>query len=113
GDIFALCLAIEELARVDSSVAITLEAAVALGAMPLYRFGREDQRRRWPPELCAGERLAPFALAEPGGGRDVPGGVRPAGGPGGGRAWGGTRGSGSSTARRRSLPTRARRSPRW
>jgi short/branched chain acyl-CoA dehydrogenase len=76
GDIFALCLAIEELARVDSSVAITLEAAVALGAMPLYRFGREEQRRRWLPDLCAGERLAAFGLTEPGGGSDISGGMR-------------------------------------
>jgi alkylation response protein AidB-like acyl-CoA dehydrogenase len=76
GDLFALCLAIEELARVDSSVAITLEAAVALGAMPLYRFGNEQQRRRWLPELCAGERLAAFGLTEPGGGSDIPGGMR-------------------------------------
>jgi len=76
GDIFALCLAIEELARVDSSVAITLEAAVALGAMPLYRFGSEGQRRRWLPELCAGERLAAFGLTEPGGGSDIRGGMR-------------------------------------
>ena len=45
GDYFALCLAIEELARVDSSVAITLEAAVSLGAMPIYRFGTEEQKR--------------------------------------------------------------------
>ena len=76
GDLFALCLAIEELARVDSSVAITLEAAVALGAMPVYRFGNEEQRRRWLPELCAGERLAAFGLTEPGGGSDIPGGMR-------------------------------------
>ena len=76
GDLFALCLALEELARVDSSVAITLEAAVALGAMPLYRFGSEEQRRRWLPELCAGERLAAFGLTEPGGGSDIPGGMR-------------------------------------
>jgi alkylation response protein AidB-like acyl-CoA dehydrogenase len=76
GDLFALCLAIEELARVDSSVAITLEAAVALGAMPLYRFGNEEQRRRWLPELWAGERLAAFGLTEPGGGSDIPGGMR-------------------------------------
>ncbi len=78
GDIFALCLAIEELGRVDSSVAITLEAAVALGALPLYRFGREDQRRRWLPDLCAGERLAAFGLTEPGGGSDIAGGMRTA-----------------------------------
>ena len=76
GDLFALCLALEELARVDSSVAITLEAAVALGAMPLYRFGSQEQRRRWLPELCAGERLAAFGLTEPGGGSDIPGGMR-------------------------------------
>ncbi|MBV9094592.1 MAG: acyl-CoA dehydrogenase family protein [Streptosporangiaceae bacterium] len=76
GDHFALCLALEELARVDSSVAITLEAAVSLGAMPIYRFGSEAQRRRWLPELCAGDRLAAFGLTEPGGGSDIPGGMR-------------------------------------
>jgi len=76
GDYFALGLALEELARVDSSVAITLEAGVSLGAMPIYRFGREEQRRRWLPELCAGERLAAFGLTEPGGGSDIPGGMR-------------------------------------
>src|SRR5215467_7001637 len=76
GDLFALCLALEELARVDSSVAITLEAAVALGAMPIYRFGTEEQRRQWLPDLCAGERLAAFGLTEPGGGSDIPGGMR-------------------------------------
>jgi short-chain 2-methylacyl-CoA dehydrogenase len=57
GDYFALCLALEELARVDSSVAITLEAGVSLGAMPLYRFGSAEQKRRWLPSLCSGERL--------------------------------------------------------
>jgi short-chain 2-methylacyl-CoA dehydrogenase len=71
GDYFALCLAIEELARVDSSVAITLEAAVSLGAMPVYRFGTEEQRRRWLPRLCRGEALAGFGLTEPGGGSDA------------------------------------------
>jgi short-chain 2-methylacyl-CoA dehydrogenase len=76
GDYFALCLALEELARVDSSVAITLEAAVSLGAMPIFRFGTEEQRRRWLPDLCAGERLAAFGLTEPGGGSDIPGGMR-------------------------------------
>jgi short/branched chain acyl-CoA dehydrogenase len=76
GDYFALCLALEELARVDSSVAITLEAGVCLGAMPIYRFGTEEQRRRWLPDLCAGERLAAFGLTEPGGGSDIPGGMR-------------------------------------
>ena len=76
GDYFALCIALEELARVDSSVAITLEAGVSLGAMPIFRFGTEEQRRRWLPELCAGERLAAFGLTEPGGGSDIPGGMR-------------------------------------
>jgi short/branched chain acyl-CoA dehydrogenase len=71
GDYFALCLAIEELARVDSSVAITLEAAISLGAMPIYRFGTEEQRRRYLPRLCRGEALAGFGLTEPGGGSDA------------------------------------------
>ena len=73
GDYFALCLALEELARVDSSVAITLEAGVSLGAMPIYRFGTAEQRRRWLPELCTGERLAAFGLTEPGFGSDAGG----------------------------------------
>src|SRR5690349_16842394 len=57
GDYLAFCLALEELARVDSSVAITLEAGVALGIMPVYRFGTEEQKREWLPALCAGEKL--------------------------------------------------------
>ncbi|GAA0320410.1 acyl-CoA dehydrogenase family protein [Actinoallomurus spadix] len=76
GDYFALCIALEELARVDSSVAITLEAGVSLGAMPIFRFGTEEQKREWLPRLCSGERLAAFGLTEPGGGTDVPGGMR-------------------------------------
>jgi alkylation response protein AidB-like acyl-CoA dehydrogenase len=71
GDYFALCLVLEELARVDSSVAITLEAGVSLGAMPIYRFGTEEQKLAWLPPLCAGERLAAFGLTEPGGGSDA------------------------------------------
>jgi short-chain 2-methylacyl-CoA dehydrogenase len=71
GDYFALCLALEELARVDSSVAITLEAGVSLGAMPLYRFGTPEQKRRWLPDLAAGEKLGAFGLTEPGGGSDA------------------------------------------
>ncbi|MEV5889273.1 acyl-CoA dehydrogenase family protein [Nonomuraea fuscirosea] len=76
GDYFALCLTLEELARVDSSVAITLEAAVSLGAMPIYRFGTDEQRRAWLPRLTSGEMLGAFGLTEPGGGSDVPGGMR-------------------------------------
>jgi short/branched chain acyl-CoA dehydrogenase len=71
GDYFALCLALEELARVDSSVAITLEAAVSLGAMPIYRFGTEEQKRTWLPDLVAGRALGAFGLTEPGGGTDA------------------------------------------
>lgn len=70
GDYFALCLALEELARVDSSVAITLEAGVSLGIMPLYRFGTPEQQR-WLPKLCSGEALGAFGLTEPGGGSDA------------------------------------------
>jgi short/branched chain acyl-CoA dehydrogenase len=76
GDNFALCLALHELARVDSSVAITLEAAVSLGAMPIYRFGSQQQRERWLPDLCQGDKLAAFGLTEPGGGSDIAGGMR-------------------------------------
>lgn len=71
GDYFALCLALEELARVDSSLAVTLEAGVSLGAMPIYRFGTEEQKRRWLPSLCAGEALAAFGLTEQGSGSDA------------------------------------------
>ncbi|HEY0640172.1 MAG TPA: acyl-CoA dehydrogenase family protein [Pseudonocardiaceae bacterium] len=76
GDYFALCVALEELARVDSSVAITLEAGVSLGAMPIYRFGTEEQRRRWLPDLAAGRRLAAFGLTESGSGSDAGGATR-------------------------------------
>ncbi len=75
GDYFALCLALEELARVDQSVAITLEAGCSLGAMPVYRFGTQAQKERWLPELCAGTALGAFGLTEPGAGSDA-GGTR-------------------------------------
>ncbi|MGA8114748.1 MAG: acyl-CoA dehydrogenase family protein [Actinocatenispora sp.] len=71
GDYFALCLALEELARVDSSMAITLEAGVGLGAMPIFRFGTEEQKKQYLPRLCRGEALAGFGLTEPGGGSDA------------------------------------------
>lgn len=71
GDHFALSLALEELGKVDQSVAITLEAGVSLGAMPIYRFGSEDQRQRWLPDLTAGRALAGFGLTEPGAGSDA------------------------------------------
>src|SRR3954464_7031961 len=71
GDFLALCLAIEELARADSSVAITLQAAVGRGSMPVFRFGTEAQKQEWLPDLCAGRALAAFGLTEPGGGSDA------------------------------------------
>ncbi|WP_179855512.1 acyl-CoA dehydrogenase family protein [Paractinoplanes atraurantiacus] len=73
GDYFALCIALEELARVDSSVAVTLEAAVSLGAMPIYRFGTAEQKEQWLPRLATGEALAGFGLTEPGTGSDAAG----------------------------------------
>ncbi|GAA0427188.1 acyl-CoA dehydrogenase family protein [Streptomyces luteireticuli] len=75
GDYLALGLALEELARVDSSVAITLEAGVSLGAMPIHRFGTEEQKREWLPRLCSGEILGAFGLTEPECGSDA-GGTR-------------------------------------
>src|SRR6202046_1441023 len=71
GDYFALCLALEELGKVDQSVAITLEAGVSLGAMPIYRFGTEAQKREWLPALASGRALGAFGLTEPGGGTDA------------------------------------------
>ncbi len=70
-DFTTFCLAVEELARVDSSVAITLSAGVGLGAMPIYAFGTEAQRERWLPDLCAGRALGAFGLTEPDGGSDA------------------------------------------
>ncbi|MGW5663722.1 acyl-CoA dehydrogenase family protein [Streptomyces sp. NPDC003758] len=75
GDYLALGIALEELARVDSSVAITLEAGVSLGAMPIYRFGTEAQKQEWLPRLCSGEILGAFGLTEPEAGSDA-GGTR-------------------------------------
>jgi len=71
GDYFALCLALEELGKIDQSVAITLEAGVSLGAMPVYRFGNEVQKQEWLPQLTSGGALAAFGLTEPGGGTDA------------------------------------------
>ena len=71
GDYFALCLAIEALGRVDQSIAITLEAGVSLGAMPIYRFGTEQQKQEHLPDLLAGRALAGFGLTEPEAGSDA------------------------------------------
>ncbi|MGH9114054.1 MAG: acyl-CoA dehydrogenase family protein, partial [Acidimicrobiales bacterium] len=74
-DLTTLCIAIEELARVDQSLAITLEAGVGLGANPIYRYGTESQRQEWLPDLCAGRALGAFGLTEPDAGSDA-GGTR-------------------------------------
>ncbi len=71
GDYVALCLAIEALARVDQSLAITLEAGVSLGAMPVFRFGTEEQKRALLPDLLSGRALAGFGLTEPEAGSDA------------------------------------------
>jgi alkylation response protein AidB-like acyl-CoA dehydrogenase len=71
GDYFALCLALEELGKIDQSVAITLEAGVSLGAMPVYRFGNEEQKQEWLPLLASGKALGAFGLTEAGGGTDA------------------------------------------
>lgn len=73
GDYFALALALEQLGRVDQSVAITLEAGVSLGAMPVYRFGTDAQKQEWLPMLASGQALAGFGLTEPEAGSDAGG----------------------------------------
>jgi alkylation response protein AidB-like acyl-CoA dehydrogenase len=71
GDTLAYALAVEELTRVDSSVAITLCAHTSLGTQPVYLFGSEEQKREWLPRLCSGERLGAFGLTEPEAGSDA------------------------------------------
>ncbi|MBA3552151.1 MAG: acyl-CoA dehydrogenase family protein [Actinobacteria bacterium] len=70
-DFLTFCIAVEELARIDSSMAITLEAAVGLGATPIFAEGTEDQKQRWLAPMCRGEILGAFGLTEPGGGSDA------------------------------------------
>jgi short-chain 2-methylacyl-CoA dehydrogenase len=71
GDFTSLCVAIEEIGRVDQSMGITLEAAVGLGINPILTYGTADQRKTWLPDLVAGQRLAGFGLTEPGAGSDA------------------------------------------
>ena len=71
GDTVSYALAIEELTRIDSSVAITVAAHTSLGTMPVYLFGSEEQKQRWLPELASGAKLAAFGLTEPGAGSDA------------------------------------------
>lgn len=71
GDFASLCVAIEEIGRIDQSMGITLSAGVGLGANPIYRFGTRDQQERWLPDLVAGRALGAFGLTEPGAGSDA------------------------------------------
>ena len=71
GDFTSLCVAIEEIGRVDQSMGITLEAAVGLGINPLLTFGTAEQKQQWLPDLVAGRTLAGFGLTEPGAGSDA------------------------------------------
>jgi alkylation response protein AidB-like acyl-CoA dehydrogenase len=71
GDTLAYTLAVEELTRVDSSVAITLCAHTSLGTQPIYLFGSEEQKREWLPQLCSGQKLGAFGLTEPEAGSDA------------------------------------------
>ncbi|MEN8239382.1 MAG: acyl-CoA dehydrogenase family protein [Actinomycetota bacterium] len=71
GDFTSLCIAIEELSRVDQSMGITLEAAVGLGINPIHEFGSQEQKDRWLPDLVAGRSLAGFGLTEPDAGSDA------------------------------------------
>jgi butyryl-CoA dehydrogenase len=71
GDFTSLCVAIEEIGRVDQSMGITLEAAVGLGINPILTFGTDEQKQQWLPDLVAGRALAGFGLTEPGAGSDA------------------------------------------
>ena len=71
GDLLSFCLCLEEIARYDSSLAITLEATVGLAANALFRFGTDEQKRRWLVPMARGEAIGAFALTEPGGGTDA------------------------------------------
>jgi short/branched chain acyl-CoA dehydrogenase len=70
-DALSYVLAIEELARVDSSVAITVAAHTSLGTYPIYAFGSDEQKAEWLPDLCSGRKLAAFGLTEPEAGSDA------------------------------------------
>ena len=71
GDTLSYAIAIEELTRIDSSVAITVAAHTSLGTMPIFMFGTEEQKREWLPDLASGKKLAAFGLTEPGAGSDA------------------------------------------
>ena len=101
-DTLSYAIAIEELTRIDSSVAITVAAHHSLGTLPIYYFGSEAQKRQWLPDLASGKALAAFGLTEPDAGSDA-GATR--------TTAHSTTASGSSTARRSSSRTPAPTSP--
>ena len=70
-DTLSYAIAVEELTRIDSSVAITVAAHHSLGTLPIYHFGTEEQKREWLPDLASGRKLAAFGLTEPGAGSDA------------------------------------------
>ena len=70
-DTLSYAIAVEELTRVDSSVAITMAAHISLGTMPIFLFGTEEQKQEWLPELASGRKVAAFGLTEPGAGSDA------------------------------------------
>ena len=104
GDTLAYAIAVEELTRVDSSVAITMCAHTSLGTQPIYLFGTEEQKQEWMPDLTAGRKLGAFGLTEPEAGSDA-GNVRTRAAP--------TTATGSSTAPSSSSPTPGPTSPAW
>jgi short/branched chain acyl-CoA dehydrogenase len=104
GAFTSLCIAIEELGRVDQSIGITLSAGVGLGINPILTYGTDEQKERYLPDLVAGRALAGFGLTEPDAGSDA-GATRTKPVPS-------TAGSGWSTAPRPSSPTPAPTSPR-
>ena len=99
-DTLSYVLAVEELARIDSSVCITMAAHTSLGTMPIYLWGSDEQKAEWLPQLCSGQRLASFGLTEPEAGSDA-GNVRTTAKLDGRRV-------GRSTAPSSSSPTRGR-----
>src|SRR4051812_50118609 len=70
-DTLSYAIAVEELTRIDSSVAITMAAHTSLGTMPILLFGSEEQKQQWLPDLASGRKLAAFGLTEPGAGSDA------------------------------------------
>ena len=76
-DTLSYAIAVEELTRIDSSVAITMAAHTSLGTMPIFLYGSDEQKQQWLPELASGQKLAAFGLTEAGAGSDAGSGAHP------------------------------------